>query len=253
MSSFSSTSAYLQFAHRARSQRRFVHSSESRRFLREVLKSGARRVETLPTSCFLWRAREGGEKVEVPIPDSDYTYEEDRPHPADKMKPLPRGGAEGRANPSGITYLYLATHRDTAVAEVRPWKGGVVSVGQFRPIRDLKLVNTTLHSKQTLAPYSSKVRTPLEIEEWVWGDINRAFWEPTERGEDSSTYAPTQILSELFCDAGFDGVGYRSSYGEGHNIVLFDPNLASQVNCHIVRVMDIQFTLESDIQFGYDL
>jgi len=75
---------------------------------------------------------------------TDETVTEDYPFDTKRMKPLLGRAREGRANPKGIPYLYLATHRDTAVAEVRPWKGGAVSVGQFKIMRDLKLVNTTI-------------------------------------------------------------------------------------------------------------
>jgi RES domain-containing protein len=42
------------------------------------------------------------------------------------MKPIPKWQGEGRANPRGIPVLYLATHRETALAEVRPWIGAVI-------------------------------------------------------------------------------------------------------------------------------
>lgn len=45
-----------------------------------------------------------------------------------RMKPLPYQASEGRANPKGIPYLYTATYHDTAIVEVRPWVGALVSV-----------------------------------------------------------------------------------------------------------------------------
>ncbi|MFZ0569740.1 MAG: RES domain-containing protein [Rhodomicrobium sp.] len=44
------------------------------------------------------------------------------------MKPIPNWLSEGRANPRGIPYLYLASTRDTALAEVRPWIGSHITV-----------------------------------------------------------------------------------------------------------------------------
>lgn len=253
MTGFASTSSYWRFAQQVRSRRRYIHSAETRKFLREVLRSAERRIEELPGASYLWRAQKGGNKVQVPIPDTDDTVEEDCPYPTTRMKPLVGQAFEGRANPKGISYLYLATHKDTAVAEVRPWKGGVVSVGQFRLARKLRLVNTSLHSHHYLNVIMKKRRSALEIEEWVWGDIDHAFSEPTQQSDNTSEYVPTQVLAEVFLEAGFDGVGYRSAYGEGHNIVLFDPNIAEQVNCHIVKVKDIKFTLTSSTQFGYEV
>ncbi len=66
------------------------------------------------------------------------------PHNPTRMKPIPGQASEGRANPKGIPYLYLATHRDTALAEVRPWIRSLFSVAQFKIVRDLVVVNKEL-------------------------------------------------------------------------------------------------------------
>jgi len=40
--------------------------------------------------------------------------------------------------------------------------------------------------------------------------------------DDRADYAPTPILAELFRKRGLDGIAYRSSFGQGHNIALFE-------------------------------
>lgn len=50
----------------------------------------------------------------------------------DKMGAPPRRrSSNGRANPAGIPYLYLGSHPETAVAEVRPHTGEVACVADF--------------------------------------------------------------------------------------------------------------------------
>jgi len=203
----------------------------------------------VPAGGFLWRAQRGASTIDVPIPGTDDSVEEDYPFDPKRMKPLRNRAKEGRANPKGIPYLYLATHRDTAVAEVRPWKGGIVSVGQFRIVRDLRLVNTTIDSKQAF--YLGKQPDPKKREEAVWGDIDAAFAAPTTLTDDASEYVPTQVLAELFHDNRFDGIAYRSAYGPGHNVVLFDLDAADQTDCFLVRVKDITFVLDLDEQHSY--
>ncbi|WP_211222764.1 RES family NAD+ phosphorylase [Paludibacterium yongneupense] len=45
---------------------------------------------------------------------------EDAPYPIDKMGAPPKQLAtHGRANPTGIPYLYLGSHPATAIAEIR--------------------------------------------------------------------------------------------------------------------------------------
>jgi hypothetical protein len=249
MKGFPQADAYWQFARSVRTERRYLLTNTVRRFLRAVRQTADPRVDIVRAGAHLWRAQAGASTIEVPISGTDETVTEDYPYNTTRMKPLAGRAREGRANPKGIPYLYLATRRDTAASEVRPWKGGVVSVGQFRVDRDLKLVNTSLLSKQTF--YWGRQPSAVKREEAVWGDIDHAFATPASLSDDATEYVPTQLLAELFREAGFDGVGYRSAYGPGHNIVLFDLDLARQVNGVLLRVKNVRFTFELDEQFGY--
>ena len=50
--------------------------------------------------------------------------------------------------------------------------------------------------------------------------------------DDAADYVPTQILAELFRDAGYDAIVYKSQFGEkGFNIVIFNPDDADAINC----------------------
>jgi hypothetical protein len=248
MTVFKSQDSYWHFARSVRTQRRYIHTKDARSFLRAVVGSAEKRLELAPAIGFLWRAQKGASTIKVPIPEADDYVEEAYPFEADRMKPRPGRAREGRVNPKGIPYLYLATNRDTAVAEVRPWKGSLVSVGQFRLTRDVRLVNTTNENERTW--YLGKEPDAEKRAEAVWADINEAFGAPTSLTDDASEYVPTQILGELFRENGFDGVAYNSSYGPGHNIALFDLDLATQVNCLVVRVQDISFVIE-DLPHSY--
>ncbi|MFQ5853897.1 MAG: RES family NAD+ phosphorylase [Candidatus Binatia bacterium] len=156
------------------------------------------------------------------------------------MKPPRDRCREGRANPKGITYLYLATDRDTALAEVRPWIGSLLSVGQFKTLRALQFVNCTTDEKAHRI-YIGKEPSPSEREECVWADIDRAFAKPVDPSDDLADYTPTQVLPELFKTSGFDGIAYRSSLGPGHNITLFDVDAAELVNCFLFTVENLKF------------
>jgi len=57
-------------------------------------------------------------------------------------------------------------------------------------------------------------------------------------------YAPTQVIAEFFKTHGLDGVGYRSAYGKGYNVVLFDTATAQLINCALYDVKDITFDFQ---------
>jgi RES domain-containing protein len=55
--------------------------------------------------------------------------------------PPPNLARPGRMNPLGIPYLYVALDQATAIAEVRPWLGALLSVARLSPQRTLRVVN----------------------------------------------------------------------------------------------------------------
>ncbi len=68
--------------------------------------------------------------------------------------------------------------------------------------------------------------------------------------DNMADYAATQIIAELFKKANFDGIAYRSNFGEnGHNIVLFDIDAAELINCrlHQVDAVNIEFSVASNL------
>jgi hypothetical protein len=158
------------------------------------------------------------------------------------MKPLPDRAAEGRVNPRGIPCLYAATHRETAVAEVRPWVGAHVSVAQLRTVRPLKLVNCTSDDRRLIL--FGREPTPEEREKACWLDIDGAFSRPVERSDQLAEYVPTQIIAEMFRKEGFDGIAYRSSLGPGHNVALFDLDAAEVASCGVFNVRGMAFEIE---------
>ena len=175
---------------------------------------------------------------------AEESFEVQAPHPPARMKPLAEKASDGRANPKGIPCLYLATKQETAVLEVRPLIGSYVSVAQFKVLKDLRLVDCSAKEMSDLVRFLKKDWTPEETEKQVWSDINTAFSEPVERGDDSLDYIPTQIITETFKLNGFDGIAYKSSYGEdGFNVALFDVAAADVINCGLYRIKDVSVTL----------
>ena len=98
---------------------RYVRDAASNRFLETLLGQAADHVDVVEPGMPLWRAALGHDWMDEV--QEDCTFQVPTPHPPDRMRPLSDRAKEGRANAKGIPCLYLATHRDTALAEVRPW------------------------------------------------------------------------------------------------------------------------------------
>src|ERR1700732_638174 len=124
--------SYNIFEGSVKNDLRFVRSKSSEQFLDEVRASCPSRKVNLQKGRTFWGDRLGCEYENITRDYTDITVvtPEERPYGRDDMKPIPNWQAEGRANPRGIPALYLATTRDTALAEVRPWIGAVISVAQ---------------------------------------------------------------------------------------------------------------------------
>lgn len=95
------------------------------------------------------------------------------------MKPLPYSAQEGRVNPKGIPCLYLATDKETAMAEVRPWIGTTISAGPFRMARDLTVIDFSVGHDSKLNFFLEEEPSAAEREKSVWAQVDRAFSEPT--------------------------------------------------------------------------
>jgi hypothetical protein len=110
----------------------------------------------------LWRAQLGYDHYAA----VDFTGEQQpAPFPVERMKPLRNRAREGRANPKGIPYLYLATHQDTAMAEVRPWVGSLISIGRFALKRDVHVLNCVSndHRMMVYSRVTTESRTEREF------------------------------------------------------------------------------------------
>ena len=239
MSVFNSVHSYRKYAHSVIRISRFIWTEEIKDFLDTVLVTGRQRKEIIPKGSIFWRAQLGHDLRPVEIGENETT---DFPAPflPQRMKPLVDRAKEGRANPKGIPYLYCTDSHKTAIAEVRPGLGSLISVGQFSTKRNLSIVNFTNDSKLTHPIYFQEPDPP-EREKAVWRAINNAFSEPINPSDELAEYIPTQIIAELFKNDGFEGLSYNSAFGNGHNLLFYDLDCADLINCGLYKLKKIDF------------
>lgn len=70
------------------------------------------------------------------------------------------------------------------------------------------------------------------------------FSQPVLNEPINAHYVPTQILSELFKDEGFDGLYFKSHLGPGINYVIFKPAYVDMTKCVLKHTKKVEYSFE---------
>lgn len=157
-------------------------------------------------------------------------------------KPPANIATAGRANPYGISYLYMATNKKTAIAEIRPHKGDMITIVQIKISVNKRLADLR-NPKNYLSPF---LRPEYSIEELfkyieLLHKLGKELSKPILPREANLEYLPIQYLAELIKDSGFDGIIYKSSVGAGDNIALFSDENVEFISCELYEVKNLTF------------
>jgi RES domain-containing protein len=213
---------FLWFDLYTRTHFRYRYSDEINQYIVDAVGSASARAVKWAKGTSLWRAQRGC-RVCIELSGKRPYWKDDtdgcgypakcRPFSVERMKPEPEKAKEGRVNPKGIPCLYLATHKDTAMSEVRPWHEARISLARLELTEDVVLVDCSQDCPTVSA----------DREAWNWYYIGEAFSRPVSSTDDVSDYAPTQILAEAFRQHRYGGIIYNSSLNkDGKNVALFD-------------------------------
>jgi len=237
--SFKSWRSYWDFSSSVHNKNRYIFDDESKDFLESIFTTCEDRVTEIKKGTILWRSQHGNSYKPI-YSGNILVDEEPTAFSPSRMKPLEDCASDGRANPKGIPYLYLATTKETAMSEVRPWVGSIVSTGQFKVQRDLKIIDFSVGQSNEHHFFLKEPNEEQKIKS-VWADIDNAFSKPMRVSDLIHDYAPTQIIAEFIKSKGFDGIAYKSSLGDGYNIALFGLDSAKLVNCSAYEVKQVKF------------
>ena len=239
---FKPCASYDEFVLEVTQVNRFFYSDAVTHFLDYVRDTSETRGTPVKVGEPFWRAQLGKECQSI-FQDGEKIGQEFAPFKADRMKPDRDKASEGRANPIGLPVLYLARTKETAMAEVRPGRDAFISVGEFKTVKKLRLVNCS-----GLPSHGDKFfqmpRDKQQKEEKVWGDIDEAFSRPVTISDKSPDYVPTQIIAGLFKSHGYNGLYYRSSLSGDLNLALFDIDAATMVDSFLYIPKQIKYSFE---------
>lgn len=182
-------------------------------------------ADDLPTTWFRARVRTGSQSFTI----------------GQMGAPPKEETLHGRANPSGIPYLYLGSTAQTAASEVRPHTGEVVCVADFSLPGDIKAVDLR-NPRQLVSPFLLEdedeiglMRLDIAFLERLGDELTRPV---LPRGA-AIEYIPSQYLCEFIKKSGYDGVVYRSSVSDGINLALFDPSQATPGSVKEVEIVSV--------------
>lgn len=156
----------------------------------------------------------------------------------EKMGNPPHKSAKsGRANPNGISYLYLANDITTTLYEVRASLFDYVTVGCFRLEESISVVNLSRSTYDVFRLAELESLEEVMIHGSFIDKLEQELSKPRRRSDSELDYLPTQYLSELIKSMGYEGIEFKSSlYSEGINTAIFDPD---KFKCLDVSVYDI--------------
>ena len=155
----------------------------------------------------------------------------------------PPSGASsaGRINPQGISYLYCAFAEETAISEIRPWKGADISVGEFETTEEVMAVDLSARPKDTptsnLEDINKKVFTQL-----VSSIINSHYFSAPAHDHDALAYLASQYISERFKSNGIQAILYPSAlHGTGKNVAFFSPNVTKCNSVNLFKIDNVKY------------
>lgn len=125
---------------------------------------------------------------------------------------------EGRANPSGIPYLYAAFDMETAIKEIKPYAETSINIAEIKLLDDLHIVDLCNNGG---------------IANDAWGAeflmlLCASFSTPIF---DKGDYFLSQYISEYVKNKNFDGIAFLSAFtnfddyyetNQGKNITIFN-------------------------------
>ncbi|WP_239004729.1 RES family NAD+ phosphorylase [Paenibacillus tepidiphilus] len=171
--------------------------------------------------------------------------------PADQMYAPPPGMASaGRANPEGISHLYLSDEVMTTLKEVRAGAHDYVTVGRFELNEDINIVDLTAINR--ISAFSELNATQHAINKRHLEKINREIAKPLRRQDSHLDYLPTQYITDFIKSikneegqreyAGIEYVSTMNQDEKGFNLTVFDESLFTCTALTVIHIKGLTYS-----------
>lgn len=168
---------------------------------------------------------------------------DDTGFPIGEMGAPPLGRATaGRANPSGISCLYLADTVKTALNEIRAGVYDYVAMGKFVLKEDIEVVNLIVVDE--ISPFWVDDNKVHAVNKKHLQKIGFDIARPLRRHDSTLDYLPTQYISDFIKSKDFAGIEYKSTMNRGgYNLAIFDEELfeCTDVDVYEIRKLEYEF------------
>lgn len=216
-----------EFRQNIKHEHRFINSLPLE--IEALFKEKSKNSKILEKGEIFYRARIGSGDKNVSIPFDANLSDMGMP-PLDMVR-------MGRANPDGIRYLYLANRKETALAEVRPWCGAEVTIGDFELMDNILSMDFSYSSQMSLFKVINSDQSETVMSEIAFfNNLSDEMSKPISPNESYLEYIPTQFITEVIKSVGYEGMIFNSSLSDGLNVVLFSQNRINIVRTELYTV-----------------
>jgi hypothetical protein len=173
------------------------------------------------------------------ICDGEQMYEKEK-----MGKPPIEKSTAGRANPKGISYLYVSNDWETTLYETRASLYDYVTIAEFKIKEDINVLNLRDTSKISPFTLDDDIGEYLKHKKYL-SKLEKELSKPIRRQDSELDYLPTQYLCEFIKSIGFDGVEFRSSLNpDGYNLAMFNDEAFECIRTTLHEVKTVKFTSE---------
>ncbi len=165
---------------------------------------------------------------------------------SDLGKPPYQKTTSGRANPQGISYLYLASDPKTTLFEVRASFLDYVCIGEFELVEDIIIVS--LNDIHNISPFIEDINLQEYVtNKTILNHFREALSKPLRKTDSDLEYLPTQYLCEYIKSSlKVHGVEYASAmHTGGINYAFFDDQKFQFKNAKTVEINKIDMEYAS--------
>ena len=149
----------------------------------------------------------------------------------------------GRANPKGISNLYLSNSELTTLYEIRSNKYDKISVGTFELIKDIEIVDLTMIGK--ISPFQDNMDLRLlAINYDHLKKIEKEISKPHRIHDSELDYLPTQYICDYInSKKTFSGIQYQSTlYKRGINLAIFNSEEFKCIEVKNIEIDSIEYS-----------